>query len=590
MTTWQSALGARTDLKRYGGNAIGLFALALRFGLEDLDTVASESLTDGKDDKKADLVHIDREEGVAIIAQTYMSAKSGQAAPSNKASDLNSAVSWLIQRPLGELPHRLRPAAEALREAIIDGAVGNIFVWYVHNQPESTNVHDELLTVEATLTSALKSAFPRIDLTTQVVEVGAAKLEEWYTDTQSPILVTDRFRIPIDSGYEVASEKWKAYVTAIPAKFLYTQYRKYRTRLFSANVRDYLGSRKSDANINYGIKTTAENSPEDFWVYNNGLTLLTNAYDTAVSGHRTYLVVDGLSIVNGAQTTGAIGSLARSPHKSVLVPVRIVKTTDSETIFNIIQYNNSQNKIAAADFRSRDRLQKRLRTEFERIPEAQYQGGRRGGHADAIKRNPRLLPSYTVGQAIAAINQDPVVASNEKSKIWASDKYYAKYFTDETSAAHIVFAYGLLRAVEARKLTLVAKSKAGDELTEVDSRELDFFSNRGATFLLVSAVASALETILDRKIPNITRLSFGLSCSPKKAEKIWQPIVASVTPFSHQLREAFTHGLKSVDLVKQSLATFQSLVKATAMANRPVFKEFASRVKVRRTTSKRNFL
>lgn len=589
MSTWKSALNARSDLNRYGDNSIGLFALALRFGIEDLDTVASEALTDGHDDKKVDLVHIDRDEGVAVIAQCYRAARSGQAAPSNKASDLNTAVGWLIQRPLEELPSRLRSAGEALREAIIDGAVTDIFIWYVHNRPESSNVHDELLTVEATLTTALKSAFPSKELTTQVVEVGETKLEEWYGDTQSPILVTDSFQIPIKDGYEVSTEKWSAYVTAIPAKFLYTQYRKHRTRLFSANVRDYLGSRKSDANINYGIKATAENTPEDFWVYNNGLTLLTNGYKTAVRGRARHLVlnVDGLSIVNGAQTTGAIGSLMRSPHENASVPVRIVKTTDSETIFNIIQYNNSQNKIAAADFRSRDRLQKRLRAEFDKIPEAEYQGGRRGGHADAIKRNPRLLPSSTVGQALAAIGQDPVVASNEKSKIWASDKYYAKYFTEETTAEHVVFAYGLLRAVEARKLTLVTKSKAGDSLTRVESRELEFFRNRGATFLFVSAVASALETILDRNIPNVTRLSFGPACSPKRAERNWQPIVAAVTPFCHQLQDSFTHGLKNVDLVKRSLATFQSLVQATTAANRHVFKEFAKRVKVRRLNVKK---
>ncbi len=55
MSTWKAAFSARTDLERYGDNGIGLFALALRFGLDDLDTVASESLTDGNDDKKVEL-------------------------------------------------------------------------------------------------------------------------------------------------------------------------------------------------------------------------------------------------------------------------------------------------------------------------------------------------------------------------------------------------------------------------------------------------------------------------------------------------------------------------------------------------------
>jgi hypothetical protein len=580
VSTWKAAFAARSDLSRYGDDAIGLFALALRFGLEDLETVAAESLTAGNDDKKVDIVYIDRDDGVAVLAQCYSSRKERTSAPANKASDLNTAVGWLLQRSVADLPIGLRSTAAELRECLIDGSVTDLHVWYIHNLPESPNVHSELLTVESSLGLALRSAFPGKEIGTQVLEVGDAKLDEWYADTQSPILVTDQFTIPISDGFQMTAANWDAYVTAIPAKFLYTQYRKHKARLFSANVRDYLGSRKSDANINYGIKRTAAETPGDFWVYNNGLTLLVNDYAPEVKGQRKYLTITGLSIVNGAQTTGALGSLDKSPDETALVPVRVVKTNDSETIFNIIQYNNSQNKIAAADFRSRDRIQKRLREEFVRIPEAEYQGGRRGGHADAIKRNPRLLPSYTVGQALAAIGQDPVVASNEKSNIWVSDKHYSKYFNDETTAAHIVFAYSLLRAVEARKLSLMTKSR--DLLTEVQARELEFFRNRGATFLLVSAIASSLETLLNRRIPNVARLSFSRPCSPAKAEKLWNPIVDVVAPFCQQLQESFTHGLKNIDLVKKGVQTFQSLVQSTATANANVFKEFSKHVSVKK--------
>ena len=118
MTTWKSALNSRTDLNQYGSNALSLFALALRFGLEDLDTVASESLTDGIDDKKVDIIYIDRDEGVAVIAQTYMASSLKKEAPANKASDLNTGVAWLIQRSISDLPKRLKSPAKELREAI----------------------------------------------------------------------------------------------------------------------------------------------------------------------------------------------------------------------------------------------------------------------------------------------------------------------------------------------------------------------------------------------------------------------------------------------------------------------------------------
>jgi hypothetical protein len=42
-----AALTARTDLAKYGGNAIALFAIETAFSVEDIHTVAALALTDG---------------------------------------------------------------------------------------------------------------------------------------------------------------------------------------------------------------------------------------------------------------------------------------------------------------------------------------------------------------------------------------------------------------------------------------------------------------------------------------------------------------------------------------------------------------
>jgi len=198
--------------------------------------------------------------------------------------------------------------------------------------------------------------------------------------------------------------------------------------LFSANIRDYLGSRLSDSNINNGIKATAENEPHNFWVFNNGVTALVNRLTARKTKTGFKLKASGLSIVNGAQTTGAIGSLESSPPKKLTVPVRFIWTKDEELVENIIKYNNSQNKISASDFRSNDAVQKRLKEEFTAMPDAEYEGGRRGGASDTIKRRPNSLPSYTVGQALAAFHGDPATAYNRKSEIWVDDQTYSRYF------------------------------------------------------------------------------------------------------------------------------------------------------------------
>lgn len=577
--TWKEAFDTRDDLKQYGDCAIGLFALALRFGIDDLDSVAAESITDGNDDKKCDLIYLDREEGVAIVAQCYFSSKRKESAPANKASDLNTAIAWLLLRPISELPERIKSQATALRSAIQDGELFNFEVWYVHNLPESKNVKHELETVNISMTSIFQNTYPNCKITTQSKEIGIQAFENLYTETLSPILIDELFTIEIQSGFKLESDNWKAYVTAIPARFLYNVYKKKSTLLFSANVRDYLGSRKSDANINNGIKTTAESSPKNFWVFNNGITVLTHSFEDVEEKGKKYLNIRGISIVNGAQTTGAIGSLSKAPDNEVKVPARFVQTSNTELINDIIQYNNSQNKITASDFRSTDRTQKRLRNEVEKIPNAKYEGGRRGGYKGVIERNKYLLPSYTVGQSLAAFHQDPVTAYNHKSEIWVADKTYSKYFNDDTTGEHIIFCYSLLRSVEENKRTLIAKSKSNEgSMTTQEKELLAYFRYRGSTYLFVSAIASCLETLLGRKITNYFYVSFGSRVSPKEATQHWIEVVHVISPFSSQLREALTEGLKSLDRAQKSVAIFRSLVQATSSANAELYKRFSRNI------------
>ena len=576
--TWESTLSSRDDLAIYGDNAVGLFALGLRFDIDDLASVASDSITDGYDDKKCDLVYINTDEQAAVVAQCYTAKNPRPAAPANKAADLNTAMAWLLHSPIQSLPTRIKSSASDLRDAITAQTVTDLHVWYVHNLPESKNVKQELATVEASVQSALKSDFAGSSIRLHVREVGTETLATWYADSLTPILVNDSVSVIVRSGFPVKTEQWEAYVTVIPAAFLYTLCRKYKTKLFSANVRDYLGSRKSDLNINNGIKQTVVNNPDNFWVYNNGLTMLVNDFSVSQLKGTTRLTIRGMSIVNGAQTTGAVGTLSKKPLAAAYVPIRLIKTTNREIIYDIIRFNNSQNKVTASDFRSTDRTQKRLKEEMLGISNAEYEGGRRGGHEDIIRRRANLLPSYTVGQALAAFHGDPIIAYNQKSEIWISDSLYARYFNDETTARHIVCAYALLRAVEAKKFELIQKSRdSATGLTNAEGRQLDFFRNRGATYLFTSAVSSCMEIFVSRRVINAYSISFGLQ-SPDAVEKAWKGIVEITAPLCFHLEDAFTDGLKNTERVKKAIQTFQSLVEVTAAANHKSYADFATRI------------
>lgn len=575
MSAWNTCFKTRTDLRSYGDNAIGLFALALRFGIDDLDTVAADAITDRSDDKKCDIVHIDRDEGYAVVMQCYMSSKAKDKAPANKASDLNTAIAWLLQRPLKELPERIVSAAQALREAITDGSISTLHIWYVHNLPESKNVKDELITVEATARNLVDIQLNKKQLIVACLEFGDETFTELYEQSQSPILVNNSYIISVQKGYEEVGPNWSSFVTTIPAQFLHRVYKRHKTNLFSANVRDYLGSRLSDSNINNGIKRTAESDHENFWAYNNGVTILVNNYTYT----ETQLYIQGMSIVNGAQTTGAIGSLSRLPGADVKVLARFVKTDNVDIIQNIIRYNNSQNKVTASDFRSTDKYQKKIKEQISKIPNSEYEGGRRGGFGDVIKRRPNLIPSYTAGQALAAMHGDPIVAYNGKSSIWIDDKTYSKYFNEHTTGAHVVFAYSLLRSIEAKKMELINKSKKNESsLTGSEEAQLAFFRRKGAIYLYMAAVSACLESFLGKKIPNKFRLSFGDKISPRDAQKLWDSIVNVNLPLCTQLESALTDGLKSNERVNKATDVFKGLVEVTVGSNKPIYSIFAGKI------------
>ncbi|MFC2020366.1 AIPR family protein [Chloroflexota bacterium] len=573
-----AAFTLRDDLIQFGVDALLLFALQLKFGIEDITLTASNSLTEGGDDKKADLVYIDSESGHAVIAQAYMSERlDKKEALANKASDLNTAVSWLLSRPIIDLPPNLKPHAEELRQAIQDGLIKFIHVWYVHNLPESENVRNELTTVEHTADSIIKTKLGQHnDIEIQSLEVGISTLQEWYESISTPILVTEEFTISIPGGFEVSEADWKAYVTSIPARWLYEQFQVHKTKLLSANVREYLGSRNVDKNINNAIKQTAHDNPGHFWVYNNGITALVYEFKEKKHNNEKEIWFKGISIINGAQTVGAIGNLDAPPNENAMVQIRFITCQNVSTVYEVVRFNNTQNKITAPDFRSNDAIQRRLLREFGTVPSTEYLS-RRGGHEDVIKRRPNALPSVIAGQALAAFHGTPGVAYHEKTYMWEDDTLYSTYFGEQTTAKHIVFAYSLLKAVEKKKLNLWNKSK-DDTLIAIERTQLDFFRKRGSTFLMTAAIARSLEIILNKQIPNLFNLTFNSNLSPEEASNKWSSIVETASAFNAALLEGLSDGFKTTEIVDRAIQTFQSSIAGTKEVNSPIYLKFAEQV------------
>lgn len=576
-----AAFENRDDLAAYGDNALLLFVAQMRLGFDDVDTFASNSLTDGSNDKKCDLVVVSADKQRIILAQGYMSKKAtvGEA-PANKASDLNTGVSWLLAGALDRLPETLRGAAEEVRDALSSGEVRELQLWYVHNCHESKNVNEELAQARKTADSIIKKDFPGIDVDVSAFEIGRTTLEEEYVRMQAPILVPDEFTFEVPGGFEIVAQDWSAFSTAVQVADLRRLWTIHKTKLMSPNIRDYLGVVRSSGNINFGIKETAKSQPANFAIFNNGITVLVNDYEVNGTdngeGRTRTLRVKGVGIVNGGQTTGALGSLDSAEATSTtgaMVMARFVKCTNTSVLGDIVKYNNTQNKVEATDFRSKDSVQERLRKEFVDIQDADYRGGRRGGATDAIQRVKTLVPDSSVAQSLAAFHGEPNLAYNETRSIWDNDAVYSRVFRDTVSARHIVYAYGLLKAVEQAKQKFLAIPMAAR--TDAQKRHAAFFSSRGANYLLVAAIGSCIETILGVAVTDRYSLRFKRNLSPAKATDAWRPVVELALAFSSQLMPATDRGLKAQDRVKKALEDFSSMLEAVRSANAAPFDALA---------------
>ena len=149
-------------------------------------------------------------------------------------------------------------------------------------------------------------------ISVRATELGAARVQHLHDSQVSHIEVKDSIDLPAQFSFEESGPNWKAYVTSVPGVWLHTIYAKHGESLFSANYRGYLGGGRR-RRVNLGIRESAETRAADFWAFNNGITILTMGVAKDEAGKAT---LTGLSIINGAQTTGSIGSVDLSKKNS----------------------------------------------------------------------------------------------------------------------------------------------------------------------------------------------------------------------------------------------------------------------------------
>lgn len=534
-TTEEAVRAAVTQLReQFPESAVLLFSMGLRAGTMDYEELHREGVLEGGDDKKIDFFDIDYDSGVVTVAQAYESDDwDKEAPPANKASDLNTALAWLISAELTKIPRLdIRARAEELRDAIQEGHVSAIEAMFIHNLKPSKNVQNELSAVEANLRSILAGvqADGNDVIHASAREVSLTEIVQWQEAQHSAILIADTITLETKTPpQETSGVDWRSYFATISAAQLVPLVSQYGDALFSANLRDYLGGRDTRRNINQQIEKSATQEPGNFWVYNNGITALTR--QIVVDGNT--VTCTGLAVINGAQTLGSLAEVAESTDlETVDLLVRFVQSASGPLVRDIIRYNNTQNPIKPWELRVGDPIQERIESELKDSFGLTYR------HRRGTERwTAQDIQIDKLARWLSAFYSDPGTAHRNSPELYSNETKYRTIFSTNSDVRHLLFVYRLGQAVGKVKdeLRTIAKREDAPESAET---LYGYFRYGAFSYVVMDLCAETLCNILSTRERNrITAPDELLKDEPKALDALTPFVKAVLRPLPAYLRE-----------------------------------------------------
>ncbi len=236
------------------------------------------------------------------------------------------------------------------RQAVISAKI------FYASKGDHSDIHHTVLATRDTLVSELKAATTASK--SEMHFLSPERLVELSRVSQANIR-----ELNIEESLTSDGESYACLVSISALfKFLSDENGQLIRPLFDANVRDYLGN----TDVNDGIHQTLQNlGQEEFWWYNNGITIITGLADQ--KGRR--ISITNPLIVNGLQTSNVIHAFMNSPDVpsskkdhigKKLISVRIIPTSGDAVRDAIIRATNSQTAIPKPFLRGMDNIHRNI--------------------------------------------------------------------------------------------------------------------------------------------------------------------------------------------------------------------------------------
>jgi hypothetical protein len=420
-------------------------------------TQAAHSIINGENDNGIDAVYFDRIKNFLWLVQ----AKAGNAPNMGDNKKFCDGIRDLVHRQFQKFNERFSRLQQDVEDALDKNRLKIVGCNVYLDGSLGSHVVNDL--------NQLKEELNRFDQRFEWRDLNISQTYAWLTAKQAIAPVDVVLTL---ENWHCLDQPRKAYYGLVKASELASLYQQHDKSLFEKNIRYYLGTE----DVNSAITATVANQPAELFYLNNGLTITCSSI-ALPSGHNqksTRFTLQGFSVVNGAQTVGAIASAysingSISPDARLLVTIIEVGTAaDSSIGIEITKARNTQNTVRDVYFAALDPNQERLRQECM-ISNIVYQYRPSADSQDAI----------TIAQAAIALacfsGETEIVVAAKKEIGQLYKLHYSTLFSNELS--------GILLCRYVRIFQYLDQIFTNSQKAETENRRKKFYQH-GRFFIL----------------------------------------------------------------------------------------------------------
>lgn len=352
-------------------NEPDLFALWVMFAYATNDrSQAHASLTGGSGEKAIDALYIDDATDVVVVCQAKYREGIGKADEIRatllefaKVAEKLFAEDEAFETFADSLEPIAKDKIRSARKAVIEKGYSATFLFATTGRASTTAIEEASEEV-AFASSHADLVFIDGERILQILGDFLDGVAPPIPSLQLP-LADDNHLYLVDKARGIQS--WVISMTGHEVAGLYE---KADIRLFARNIRGYLG----ETRINEQILETVSNQPDNFFYFNNGVTVVCDGADMKKINYEDVLLVRNPQIINGQQTTRSLAASPATKRKKTRVLVKVIKIPRTKSspsgssqyesiVGRIVEAANSQNAIKPSDLKANHRIQ--LDLEYE---------------------------------------------------------------------------------------------------------------------------------------------------------------------------------------------------------------------------------